>query len=107
LLLGRIASQLADAAALVFVTWLLGRADYGAFATVMLVYSTAAVLLTAGFPQAVLYFLAGAKVEQRRAVVQRMLQLNVLLGLLLALLLVLVGALGPLLFEDAGADGIV
>ena len=56
---GTIAARIADAIAPLAILYLIGQSDVGAFTTLMLIYRTVAVFLTAGFPRAVLYFLAG------------------------------------------------
>ncbi len=65
--------MVAEAVMPFFIARLLGKADVGALSSMMLVYGTLSVVLTAGFPAAILYFLADRRLSERAAVVRRIL----------------------------------
>ena len=72
LLVGRFVAMVAEAATPFVIVRLLGKADVGAFSGLMLVYTTLSVVLTAGFPAAILYYLADRPREARAAITRSM-----------------------------------
>ena len=63
---GRIGVIIAEAATPLLLVRLLDMPEVGGVAALMLLYTTAATVLTAGFPPALLYFLADRSAAERR-----------------------------------------
>ncbi len=99
---GTIAAKAAEALAPLVILYLMGEADVGAFAALMLVYRTVIVFLTAGFPRAVLYFLADREPEARREIVARLTRTNFALGGLAGLLFLVLGLYGEAALAQLG-----
>jgi O-antigen/teichoic acid export membrane protein len=68
LLLGRVLAILGESLVLLLVVRLLGKADVGALASMLLAVQTIALVATAGFPSALVYFLPGRGLAERRAI---------------------------------------
>ena len=94
LVFGRFLAVMAQALIPFVIVRLLGKADVGAFSGLMLIYATVSVLFTAGFPAAVLYYLAGRDLESRAAVSRRLFRQVVALGFVVGLILYAVGLYG-------------
>lgn len=94
LVLGKVASMVAEGLTPLLIVRLLGKADVGALSGLLLIYSTVAVLLTAGFPQAVLYFLADRGIEERWSAVRRITEVMLVIGVLCGLVLFGMGVWG-------------
>jgi O-antigen/teichoic acid export membrane protein len=77
LVFGRVIATLSDALLPIVIVRLLGKADVGVLTSVLLLYNTVALILSTGFPAALLYHLTGKPLEQRRAI-----SVQVALGLL-------------------------
>ncbi|PON15927.1 hypothetical protein C2W62_21160 [Candidatus Entotheonella serta] len=103
LVLGRAAAMLAEAVTPLLIVRLLGKADVGALAGLMLIYHTLTVVLTAGFPPAVLYFLADRTANTRRWIIGRMAIVLVGLGALSSLLLIAIGTWGDAALSAFGS----
>jgi O-antigen/teichoic acid export membrane protein len=101
---GTIAARATEALAPLLILYLMGESDVGAFAALMLLYRTVLVLLTAGFPRAVLYFLVDASPPARRAIVRRLTRLNFALGALAGAMFVLIGVFGPDALQGIGTS---
>jgi O-antigen/teichoic acid export membrane protein len=99
---GKIAAKATEALAPLVILYLMGEADVGAFAALMLVYRTVIAFLTAGFPRAVLYFLTDRPAAIRRAIVSRLTKTNFALGAIAGLLFVVLGVFGPDAVEAIG-----
>ncbi len=82
LVLGQIGTTLTQAILPWFLVRLLTKDDVGAFSGLMLVYNTLAMVLTAGFPPAVLYFNSGRSLSDRASLVFRVYGLTHGLGVL-------------------------
>ncbi len=94
LIWGKIAAKFSEGLAPLLIVRMLGEADVGAFAALMLIYETVLVLLTAGMPRAALYFLADRDLADRRATVVRMSRFMLGLGAAAGVVLALVGWFG-------------
>ena len=94
LVFGRILAILAEAIMPFVIVRLLGKADFGAFTGLLLIYTTLSVILTAGFPAAILYFLAGRKPESRLAISRRLFRSVMGLGCVIGGLLYVIGLVG-------------
>ena len=68
LVFGRLIATLSDALLPLVIVRLLGKAEVGVLTSVLLLYNTVALVLSTGFPAALLYHLAGKSIEQRRAI---------------------------------------
>lgn len=64
---GRIGVMIAEAATPLLIVRMLDKPEVGGVAALMLLYNTLAIVLTAGFPAALLYFLADRSPSERRA----------------------------------------
>jgi O-antigen/teichoic acid export membrane protein len=100
---GKVAAKLSEALVPLAIARLLGQAEVGAFATLLVVYNTALVFLTAGFPRAVIYFLAGREPADRRAIMRELHLVLVGLGVLGALALAAFGAFAAPWLQEVGA----
>lgn len=111
LIWGKIAARLSEGLAPLLIVRLLGEAEVGAFAALMLIYETVLILLTAGLPRAALVFLADRELADRRATVVRMSWFMLALGAAAGLVLAGIGwygeaslhAIGRVLVELVGA----
>jgi O-antigen/teichoic acid export membrane protein len=87
LVIGQIATTLTQAILPWFLVRMLAKDEVGAFSALMLVYNTLAMLMTAGFPPAVLYFNSQRSRADRASLVWRAFGLTHALGLLAGLLM--------------------
>ena len=94
---GKITASLSEVLAPLLVVRLLGKGEVGAVVGLLLIYQTLGTILTAGFPRAALYFLADRERGERRALVERLGRIMVVLAVGMAGLMALGGWLG----EDA------
>ncbi len=92
-MLGSMLAKLAEVLSPLLIVRLLGKAEVGAFAALLLIYETFAVVLGAGVPDAVLYFTAGRSPEDRRGVIARLAGVMLGSGALLCGVMVGVGLL--------------
>jgi O-antigen/teichoic acid export membrane protein len=82
---------------------LLGKAEFGAVGGLWLIYGTLASAFTAGFPAAVLYYLADRERTARAAVTRRLMRTVFALGLLVGAVMYAIGAGGQELLGEVGA----
>lgn len=82
---------------------LLGKAEFGAVGGLWLIYNTLASMLTAGFPTAVLYYLADRDRNARAAVTRRLMRTVYVLGLGVGAVMYAIGANGQELLGELGA----
>lgn len=82
---------------------LLGKAEFGAIGGLWLVYGTLASALTAGFPAAVLYYLADRERDARAALARRLMGTVLALGLLVGAAMYAIGAVGQDLLGALGS----
>lgn len=94
LVFGRFMAMVAEAIMPFVIVRLLGKADFGAFTGLMLIYTTLSVVLTAGFPAAILFFLAGRDAEARFAISRRLFGAVMGLGVIIGVVLYVVGLVG-------------
>jgi len=97
LLVGRVLAILGESLVLLAVVRLLGKAEMGALAGMLLVYHTLALVATSGFPSALVYFLPGREPAERVAIARRHFALLFVLGGACAVVLAAFG-----LFEVEG-----
>ncbi|MEL7368422.1 MAG: oligosaccharide flippase family protein [Myxococcota bacterium] len=102
LVFGRFVAMLAEAAMPFLIVRLLGKAEFGAFSGLMMIYSTLSVVLTAGFPAAVLYFLADREAPERAAITRRLFGVQLLLGAALAVFFIGLSVFGQSVLEAFG-----
>jgi O-antigen/teichoic acid export membrane protein len=88
LVLGKILATLSEAIVPLAIVRLLGKADVGILSSILLVYSTVALVLTAGFPETLTFFLPTRTPAERRAIALNVARSLLLLGLLGAVVLV-------------------
>ena len=79
---GQIAAKATAFAVPLIIVRLVGQAEVGVFVTLILVYETVALVLAAGFPQAILYYYAGRGPADRRLVAVRMIRTLIAAGLI-------------------------
>lgn len=94
LVFGNLVAKLAEAAIPFVIVRMLGKADVGALTGLLLVHTTLATILTAGFPAAVLYYMAGRDPAQRAAIIRRLYATVMVLGVGIGGLLLLIGLFG-------------
>jgi len=87
LVLGKILATLSEAIVPLAIVRLLGKADVGILSGLLLVYSTVALVLTAGFPETLTFYLPTRTPAERKAIAGKVAQALLLLGLLGALVL--------------------
>ena len=87
LVLGKILATLSEAVVPLAIVRLLGKADVGILSGLLLVYSTVALVLTAGFPETLTFYLPMRTPAERKAIAGKVAQALLLLGLLGALVL--------------------
>ena len=102
LVLGKILATLSEAIVPLAIVRLLGKADVGILSGLLLVYSTVALVLTAGFPETLTFYLPTHTPAERRAIAGKVAQALLLLGLLGAL--VLLGISGVARFAPSFAN---
>jgi len=93
LVLGKILATLSEAVVPLVIVRLLGKADVGILSGLLLVYSTVALVLTAGFPETLTFYLPTRAPEERKAIASKVAQALLLLGLLGALVLLAISLL--------------
>jgi O-antigen/teichoic acid export membrane protein len=104
LVLGKILATLSEAIVPLVIVRLLGKADVGILSGILLVYSTVALVLTAGFPETLTFYLPTRTPAERRAIARKVLQSLLLLGFLGALVLVVISSLAR--FAPSLASGV-
>lgn len=100
---GTVAGKLSEAVAPLVIARLLGKAEYGAFGALMLVYATTTVVVGAGVPKALLYFFAERSWGERKTLLRRFIALMCGLAVLEAALLFSLGAFGGEALVSTGA----
>src|SRR4051812_39115645 len=108
LVLGKILATLSEAIVPLAIVRLLGKADVGILSGLLLVYSTVALVLTAGFPETLTFYLPTRAPAERRAIARKCAQALFFLGCAGALVLVLLSLLArvmPSLASGASAKG--
>src|SRR6188768_2233398 len=92
LVLGKILATLSEAVVPLVIVRLLGKADVGILSGLLLVYSTVALVLTAGFPETLTFYLPTRAPAERKAIAGKVAQALLLLGILGALVLLGISA---------------
>ena len=87
LLIGRILATLSEALIQLFMVRILSKADVGILKAVVVNYMAISVIVAAGFPDTVLYYLPAREAGERRAVSLKILKLLLVLGMVTTLLL--------------------
>lgn len=90
LVLGKILATLSEAIVPLVIVRLLGKADVGILSGILLVYSTVALVLTAGFPETLTFYLPTRGAAERKAIAREVGKALLLLGGVGALVLVAV-----------------
>ncbi|HEY4104138.1 MAG TPA: oligosaccharide flippase family protein [Polyangiaceae bacterium] len=107
LVLGKILATLSEAIVPLAIVRLLGKADVGILSGLLLVYSTVSLVLTAGFPETLTFYLPTRSPAERRAITRKVAQALFLLGCLGALVLLgisLIARFAPGLTHVAAAE---
>lgn len=99
LVLGTTLANLSSIAVSLLVVRMLGKAEVGTLMALIMIYQTAALVLTSGFPHSVMYHVTSHQGAERRAVVLRMCQILLALGGVAAILLALAGLLGDYVLD--------
>jgi len=81
---------------------LLGKADVGAISGLILIYTTMAVVLGGGLPRSILYYLSGRTLDQRWAIVLRLIKATFVLSVITGLILLGVGLWGEQVLKALG-----
>ena len=97
LVLGKILATLSEAIVPLAIVRLLGKADVGILSGILLVYSTVALVLTAGFPETLTFYLPTRTASERQAIATKVAHALLLLGFLGALVLVIISLLARLM----------
>jgi O-antigen/teichoic acid export membrane protein len=103
LVLGKILATLSEAVVPLVIVRLLGKADVGILSGILLVYSTVALVLTAGFPETLTFYLPMRSPAERKAIAGKIAQALLLLGFLGALVLLAISLLAR--FAPSWASG--
>jgi O-antigen/teichoic acid export membrane protein len=82
LVLGKILATLSEAIVPIAIVRLLGKADVGVLSGLLLVYSTVALVLTAGFPETLTFYLPTRAPAERKAIARKVAESLLLLGVL-------------------------
>jgi O-antigen/teichoic acid export membrane protein len=93
LVFGKILATLSEAIVPLAIVRLLGKADVGILSGILLVYSTVALVLTAGFPETLTFYLPTRTPAERRAIARKVAQSLLLLGVLGGLVLLVISLL--------------
>jgi O-antigen/teichoic acid export membrane protein len=88
LVLGKILATLSEAIVPLAIVRLLGKADVGVLSGLLLVYSTVALVLTAGFPETLTFYLPTRNTAERKAIARKVAQSLLLLGFMGGVVLV-------------------
>lgn len=91
LVLGRALAAVSEAVVLLLIVRLLGKTNVGVLAALLLVYETTALVSSAGFPAALMYFLPTRTPAERSAIARRFTRIMVGLAVFAAAVLVIVG----------------
>jgi O-antigen/teichoic acid export membrane protein len=108
LVLGKILATLSEAVVPLAIVRLLGKADVGILSGLLLIYSTVALVLTAGFPETLTFYLPSRPPAERRAIARKCAQALFFLGCAGALVLVSLSLLArvmPSLASGVSAKG--
>lgn len=102
LVLGKVLATLSDFIVPLVIVRLLGKVEVGVLAALLLIYSTVAMVLTAGFPETLSYFLPARPATERRAIAWAVSRALFLLGCATGLLMLAL-ALVPLVHPGLAA----
>lgn len=94
LVVGKVLATLSDALVPILLVRILGKGDVGVLVAILLAYGTIAMVLTAGFPATLMYFMPTRDHAGRRAVAWRTTACMFGLGFLAAIFMAAVGAIG-------------
>ena len=94
LFIGRVLASISETIVPLLVVRTFSKAESGVLFAILLVYTTTSLVLTAGFPDALMYFLPTRSVADRRAIAWRFGRGMLGLGAAVAILFGLVGAAG-------------
>jgi len=90
LMIGKIFAQLSEAVVPLVMARILSKTEFGVISAILVTYMTVSVILTAGFPNCVIFYLPGRVASERRAIAHQIARalvgMGVLTGLLMALL---------------------
>ena len=93
LVLGKILATLSEAIVPLAIVRLLGKADVGVLSGLMLIYGTVALVLTAGFPETLTFYLPTRSPAERKAITRKVAESLLLLGAVGTLVLLGLSAL--------------
>lgn len=105
LILGKILATLSEAVVPLVIVRLLGKADVGILSGLLLIYSTVALVLTAGFPETLTFYLPTRPAAERKAIARKVAEALALLGVLGAIILIGVSLIAR--FSPSLAHGMV
>ncbi|HKP59154.1 MAG TPA: oligosaccharide flippase family protein [Polyangiales bacterium] len=94
LVMGKLLATLSDALLPLVIVRLLGKSEVGVLTSVLLIYTTIALVLSTGFPPALMFHLPGRPAPERRAIATQMALGLFCFGVIAALLLTASGLLG-------------
>lgn len=104
LVLGTTLSTLSSLIVTLIIVRLLGKAEVGTLLALMLIYDTVALVVTAGFPQTLMYFLPARALAERRAVAKKIASTMAVLGALACVVLVAIALLGSRALAAVGSS---
>ncbi|MEN9577972.1 MAG: hypothetical protein RJA70_981, partial [Pseudomonadota bacterium] len=87
LAIGRLLAVLSESLVMLALVRLMGKAEVGALSAILLVYQTSVLLGQLGYPSAVMYFLPGRPLAERRAITWALLRALFGVGALTSLVL--------------------
>ena len=102
LVLGKVLATLSDFIVPLAIVRLLGKVEVGILSALLLIYSTVALVLTAGFPETISYFLPTRPASERRAIAWAVSRALFLLGVVTGGVMLALSLL-PLIRPDLAA----
>jgi O-antigen/teichoic acid export membrane protein len=94
LVMGKLLATLSDALLPLVIVRLLGKSEVGVLTSVLLIYTTIALVLATGFPSALMFHLPGRSAPERRAIATQTATALFAFGMLASILLTASGLLG-------------
>lgn len=94
LVLGNVLATIAEIVMPLIVVRLVGKPDVASLMALLLVYNTVALLLLAGFPQTITYFLPGKPRAERSAIARKVVRTMAVLGAVAGVVLAAIGLVG-------------
>jgi O-antigen/teichoic acid export membrane protein len=107
LVMGKLLATLSDALLPLVIVRLLGKSEVGVLTSVLLIYTTIALVLATGFPTALMFHLPGRPLPERRALAMQTARALFAFGVIAALLITgsgLIGIVAPGIVQRLAAE---